>query len=148
MGIPEIIQKIEPRTGYKIICGSGPEVKYFYIDRTNICKIVALKRSIRKFSNIVVAYIGGQTHPPICLFETLLLCQPRPLGLNTYIFLNRYSTKMRKKLALQPELRIRIRSDPNIYVRIRTYSPGSRSEAKNGQMIKFDVLATIMNTYK
>jgi hypothetical protein len=38
-------------------------------------KIVAFKRTLRKFLNKVAAHIEGLIHPPICLFETLFSCQ-------------------------------------------------------------------------
>jgi hypothetical protein len=69
------IKKLSPTAGMKLICGPGPQLKYFYIDRTNILKIAAFKRMIRKFSNIVVAHIKGLRHLPICLFETLFSCR-------------------------------------------------------------------------
>jgi hypothetical protein len=58
--MPHIIQKVEPRTGYKLILGRGAgfgghgaQVKRIHIDEGNILKIVALERTIRKCLNIV-----------------------------------------------------------------------------------------------
>jgi hypothetical protein len=48
VGIPEINQKVEPRTGYQINLQSGAKGKKI-LYRTNIFKIVSFKRPIRKF---------------------------------------------------------------------------------------------------
>jgi hypothetical protein len=53
VGIPEINKKkLIHAPGIKLICCPGPTVKRFYIDTANVVKIVAFKRSIRKFLNI------------------------------------------------------------------------------------------------
>jgi hypothetical protein len=58
MVIPEINKKkVEPRTGYKINLRSGETGKHiFTLIIVHIFKILALKRSIRKFVNIVAAH--------------------------------------------------------------------------------------------
>jgi hypothetical protein len=63
------LKKLSHAPGIKLICGPGPKVKRFYIDKTNNFNIVVFKRSIITFLNIVAAHIGGQTHPPKCLFK-------------------------------------------------------------------------------
>jgi hypothetical protein len=51
LGIPEVNQKAEPRTGYEINLRSGAIGKIIlkYIERTLLLKIVAHKRTIRIF---------------------------------------------------------------------------------------------------
>jgi hypothetical protein len=50
VGIPDINQKVEHRTGHQVNLQSGATSKKdFYIDCKKILKIVAFKRSIRIF---------------------------------------------------------------------------------------------------
>jgi hypothetical protein len=74
VGISHINQKALPRTGYQINLRSRATGKQIYhIDGTNILKSVTFKWAIRKFSNIVAAYIEGLRYLPMYLFETLFL---------------------------------------------------------------------------
>jgi hypothetical protein len=65
VGIPDISQKVEPRTGYQINRRAGSTGKK--IDRTLHLKFVNGRSKL--FLNIVAAHIQGLRHPPMCLLE-------------------------------------------------------------------------------
>jgi hypothetical protein len=58
----------------------GRRCLWFYFEEGKDKFITALKRTIRKFLNIVAAHTEELRHCPICLFETLFSCQCRFKG--------------------------------------------------------------------
>jgi hypothetical protein len=51
--------------------GGAKDKLSIYTVNVNFSKIVAFKRTIRKFLNIVAVDIEGLRHPSSCLFDTL-----------------------------------------------------------------------------
>jgi hypothetical protein len=52
----------------------GNRKKDFYIERAMLFKIIALKRMMRKFKNMLAVHIEDIRNPP-CLVDTLFSCQ-------------------------------------------------------------------------